>query len=607
MNTRKRQVLSGNEAVARGAFEAGVRVCTGYPGTPATEILEAASRYPGVYAEWSVNEKVALEVASGASIAGARALCAMKHVGLNVAADPLMTLSYTGVGGGLVVVTADDPGHHSSQNEQDNRNYAAFSKIPMLEPSDSAEALAFTRLAFDLSEEFDTPVLVRTTTRVSHSKTVASPGRPVRRGRLSGPVPTPEKYVMIPGISEGRHVLAEERLVRLREYAEGFAHNTVEVRGRDIGVITSGISYQYVKEAMPDASVLKLGMSYPLPRKMLARFIKSVKDAYVVEELDPFIEAQALALGLRVTGKLTRPGFLPLVGELSPDIVARAFGKGTGVTGPPGPALPLRPPALCPGCPHRGVFYTLKRLGYFVAGDIGCYTLAHAKPLSAVHTTLCMGAGIGQAHGIRKAMETDAAIGVGGGGGGGGGDVRRPKVAAVIGDSTFMHSGMTGLLNTFYNRGGGVVVILDNGTTAMTGLQGHPGSGGTLDGGQGGRADIKGVVRGMGISDVSVVDPYDLKALERLLLDAPPEGSPRVIIARRPCVLLGVKGKRRAFSVDTAKCAGCGDCLGLACPALGLVEGKACIDAAHCTGCALCKQVCTYGAVCGRNELRPYK
>jgi len=583
MSSRKKELLSGNEAIARGASDAGATVATGYPGTPSTEILEALASCPGVYAEWSVNEKVALEVASGASIAGARALCSMKHVGLNVAADPLMTLSYTGVGGGLVIVTADDPGHHSSQNEQDNRNYAAFAKLPMLEPSDSEEAYHFTRIAFDISESFDTPVLIRTTTRVSHSKSIVTAGEPSTAKPAEPPRPDPAKYVMIPGISEKRHELVEDRLGRLGWYADTFPHNTAEYYDTRVGIITSGISYQYVREAMPEASVFKLGMSYPLPVDRLKEFAKRVERLYVVEELDPFIETQVRSLGIEVTGRLSEPGFLPIVGELSPGAVAAAFGKKPLVPAA-AEGLPARPPALCPGCPHRGVFYTLGRLGYFVAGDIGCYTLAHQAPLSAVHTTLCMGAGIGQAHGILKALEAS-------------GDGRRPRVAAVIGDSTFMHSGMTGLLNTYYNNGGGTVIILDNRTTAMTGLQPHPGTGLTLKARHAGHADIKEVVSGMGISDVTVADPYDLSSMERLLTrDTGTEG-PRVIIARRPCVLIGKVNKRRPCRVEAVKCAGCGDCLWLACPAISLRDGRAEIAGSLCTGCTLCRQVCTFGAV----------
>jgi len=586
MGTKIVKLMSGNEAIARGAYEAGVRVATGYPGTPATEILQSLSAFPGLHAEWSVNEKVALEVASGASIAGARAICAMKHVGLNVASDPLMTLSYTGVGGGLVIVSADDPGHHSSQNEQDNRNYAAFSKIPMLEPSDSAEALSFTRLAFEISERFDTPVLIRTTTRVSHSESVAKPGTPSIPGPPPGPAKLPGKYVMIPGVSEERHRLAEERLDRLKEFAEGFEGNTVERHGNEVGIITSGISYQYVREAVPDASVLKLGMGYPLPARMVREFAASVRELFVVEELDPFMEAQVLSLGVRVKGKLTNPGFLPLVGELNPDIVASAFGKETGLKHPPVSGLPLRPPCLCPGCPHRGVLYALNRHGYFVAGDIGCYTLGFMEPLSAIHTTLCMGAGIGQAHGMLKAMEA-----------GGEASPHRRKVAAVIGDSTFLHSGITSLLNTLYNRGGGTVFILDNRTTAMTGLQPHPGTGRTLMGGLSGRSDIRDIVRGLGIKDVSVVDPYNLKPIEKLLSMEPPEDAPRVVIARRPCVLLTKDKPAKAYAVNASACAGCGECLMLACPAISFVDGHSEIEAALCTGCSLCKQVCAFGAI----------
>jgi len=583
MPKRKRLLLSGNEAIALGAYEAGTLVATGYPGTPATEILEALSLYDGVYAEWSVNEKVALEVASGASIAGVRALCAMKHVGLNVAADPLMTLGYTGVKGGLVVVSADDPGHHSSQNEQDNRNYARFAKVPMLEPSNSDEAYAFTRLAFELSERFDTPVLVRTTTRVSHSKSPVCPGRPHKPRVPSGLKPEPSKYVMIPGYSEARHDFAEKRLTEMAGFADGFEHNRVEMRSRDIGVITSGITYHYVREALPEASVLKLGMSYPLPAGLVKDFASGVSELYVAEELDPFIETQTLALGVDAVGKLTRPGFLPLSGELNPDIISAAFGRvKRNMNRFKDRAFHTRPPAMCPGCPHRGVFYTLSKHGYFVAGDIGCYTLAHNEPLSAVHTTLCMGAGLGQAHGILKAFEAASKS--------------APRLAAVIGDSTFLHSGMTSLLNTMYNRGSGVIVILDNLTTAMTGRQTHPGTGRTLSGERTKKTDIVDVVKGLGVKDVIVVDPYELAELEKALGGKARKGL-RVIVTRRPCFLLDRKQRRVPMIVDTAACTGCGDCIDTACPAISLKEGVAHIDQTLCTGCMICRKVCGYGAI----------
>lgn len=584
MSPKKKKLLSGNEAIALGAYEAGACVATGYPGTPATEILETLAGYDEVYAEWSVNEKVALEVASGASIAGARTLCAMKHVGLNVASDPLMTLSYTGVGAGLVIVSADDPGHHSSQNEQDNRNYAQFAKIPMLEPSDSEEARSLTKLAFGISERFDTPVLVRTTTRVSHSKSIVKPGKRAAVKPAAMPVPEPSKYVMIPGYSEARHELAEKRLERLKGFAEGFAHNMAEYADTKTGVITSGISYQYVKEALPGASVLKLGMSYPVPEGLIRRFASKVKDLYVVEELDPFIERQVLALGAKVTGKLSRPGFLPLTGELNPDIVAEAFGKLTRrEAGPKVKGLPSRPPSLCPGCPHRGVFYALKRRGYFVTGDIGCYTLAHAEPLSSVHTTLCMGAGLSQAHGITKAL---AAAGSGG---------KTPPLAAVIGDSTFLHSGMPALLNAVYNGGGGVVIVLDNGTTAMTGRQAHPGTGGTLKGGNAPSADVAEVARSLGAADVTVVDPYDVELLDSLLSSRPKRL--RVIVSRRPCTLIARRRPARPYSVAVEDCTGCGSCLETACPAISFRDGKALIDPVLCAACAICAKVCPEGAI----------
>jgi len=586
MGTSKKRLFSGNEAIARGAYEAGVRVAAGYPGTPATEILESLAKYEGVYAEWSVNEKVALEVASGASIAGARALAAMKHVGLNVASDPLMTLSYTGVGGGLVIVTADDPGHHSSQNEQDNRNYAAFAKLPMLEPADSGEAYRFARLAFALSEKFDTPVLVRTTTRISHSRSVVTEGRPGRPRAARMPAPDPAKYVMIPGYSEARHEFVEDRLAKLGEFAESFEHNRAELRSKSIGVITSGISYQYVREAAPSASVLKLGMCYPLPAGMMRDFAARVKKLYVVEELDPFIERQVLAQGIKAAGKLSRPGFLPLTGELDTDTVRAAL-SGSMVQAVPGRAsgIPSRTPALCPGCPHRGVFYALKKCGYFVAGDIGCYTLAHAEPLSSVHTTLCMGAGISQAHGMMKAIDAS------------GDDTSWMKLAAVIGDSTFLHSGMAALLNTVYNRGSGVVVVLDNKTTAMTGRQAHPGTGATLAGDKTKHTDVVDVVRGLGVRDVTVIDPYDVGALIELLSSHGSGKGPRVIVARRPCVLMERKRPPKPFAVDAALCVNCGDCLDTACPAISRKGEVVTIDPAQCTACGICAAACGAGAI----------
>ncbi len=588
--------MSGNEALARGAFEAGVKVAAAYPGTPSTEILETLCAYEGVYAEWSPNEKVALEVALGASFAGVRALAAMKHVGLNVAADPLFTAAYTGVRGGLVIVTADDPEMHSSQNEQDNRNYALAAKVPMLEPSDSAEAKDFIKAAFRISEEFDTPVLLRTTTRIAHVKSVVTTGHAERSSVSAGIEKLPEKFVMLPAHARKRRAELEKRMVRLREFSETFPETRVEWGDRRRGFITSGVSYLYVKEAFPDASVLKLGLVYPFPARMIKDFAAAVEEVIVVEELDPFIETHVKAMGVRCGGKELIPSF----GELNPAIVRRAI---TGevrkeIFAPE--SVPMRPPNLCPGCPHRGTFYALSRLNVFIAGDIGCYTLAALKPLSAMDSCVCMGAGIGNAHGMEKALGPEA-LG---------------KVVAVIGDSTFFHSGITGLIDIVFNRGFSTVVILDNRTTGMTGHQPHPSSGLTLTGDETTPIDIATVCRAVGVKHIRTVNPNDIGATLKVVKEEIVRPEPSVIIAKAPCVLLPEMKKRRdrkLYAVASGKCTGCRTCLKLGCPAIEWValtpqeakklgyketqKGHARINAVMCDGCGQCAPLCKLRAI----------
>jgi len=589
-------LLSGNEAIARGAYEAGVRVAAGYPGTPSTEILESIIQYDTLYAEWSPNEKVAFEVALGAAYGGARALATMKHVGVNVASDPLLTASYTGVNGGLVLVSADDPGMHSSQNEQDNRHYARFAKIPMLEPSNSQEAKDFTIRAFELSEEYDTPVLLRTTTRVNHAKSVvrvSEPREPVF-GRFER---NPEKYVMIPAYGLKRHVVVEERMNRLRELANSIDLNAIEWGDTSIGVITSGISYQYVKEVLPDVSILKLGMTYPLAEELVRQFASKVQKLYVVEELDPFIEEQVRALHLDVIGKER----FPIIGELNPKLVAAGFAcvsrgeafaaEACKIEKPDGKCFaptPKRPPVLCPGCPHRGFFHVLKKLNAIVTGDIGCYTLSALPPLETMDTCVCMGASIGNALGIKRAMPDDD----------------KTPVVAVLGDSTFVHSGITGLIDAVYNGTAATICILDNSITAMTGGQDNPASGKTLMGEDAPKLDLAGLARAIGVEDVLTVSPRDLKALELALKYAIQTDKPSVVIAEQPCVLID-KGKSVKLSpaaVDPEKCTGCQLCFRIGCPAIEsrlAEDGKiyAQINANLCIGCSVCIQVCRCQAI----------
>lgn len=570
----EKRLLSGNEALAIGAWEAGVAVGVGYPGTPSTEILESLAKMTGVRAEWAPNEKVALEVGAGVSLGGGRALVTMKHVGLNVAADPLFTLAYTGVGAGLVLVVADDPGMHSSQNEQDTRNYAAFARVLLLEPSDSAEAREFVMRAFELSERLDMPVIVRSTTRLAHSKSMVESA-----GRLERAVTAydsrPAKYVMMPGNAKKRRVHLEKRLAAARAVSEELAAEGLEMRAPSLGVITAGVPYQYVREAAPDASVLKLAMTFPLPEAAIRDFASKVDRLVVVEELDPYLKSNLKVMGI----EFDDPG-LPEIGELRPGHVAAAFGVAASEGREPMEDLPPRPPMLCPGCPHRGVFAALRKLDVAVMGDIGCYTLGALAPLKAMDTTICMGASIGMAHGMELA--------------GGAGD--RP-VVAVIGDSTFAHSGLTGLLNVTYNGGATTTIILDNRITAMTGHQDNPFTGRTLMGMPSREIDIEAVVRALGIEHVRTVNPNLLKPTEVAIAEETARGEASVIIAKAPCALL-IRDRPDPFAVDEDVCTKCGECVRLGCPAISRnKKAIAVIDTSLCVGCRQCVQVCKAGAI----------
>jgi len=586
-----KEILSGNEAIARGAFEAGVKVASAYPGTPSTEILENIANYSSINSSWAPNEKVALEVAIGASFGGARAIACMKHVGVNVAADPLFTLSYTGVGGGLVLVVADDPEMHSSQNEQDSRNYAKFAKIPMLEPADSQECKEFTRLAFELSEKFDTPVMLRSCTRISHGKSIVTLAEPVSGLPAPKLVKDPPKLVMLPGNARVRHPLVEQRITDLSEYGDSWAINRIENRSAELGVICSGVTYQYVREALPEASTLKLGMVYPLPKETIRKFAASVKRLHVVEELDPFIEEQILAMGIQLTGK----EIIPLCGELSPGRICDAFAKAGIITVAAAPAAPeqklvQRPPNMCPGCPHRGVFYLLNRANAYVTGDIGCYTLGFMPPLNAMDTCVCMGASISTASGIVRSLPPE----------------EQRRVVAVIGDSTFLHTGVNSLMEMAYNQAPATVIILDNRITAMTGRQENPASGFTLAGVKAPEVNIGDLCRALGIKHVKVMDPYDLESATKILAEEMSRPEPSVIITNRPCCLIKDDArfsKAALLEVDQDACTGCKACLRIGCPAIEWQpdqdgkKGKAYIDPLLCTGCTLCQQLCKFDAI----------
>lgn len=573
------ELMLGNQAVARGLYEAGVSVISSYPGTPSTEITEFSSKYPEdeMYCEWAPNEKVACEVAIGASIAGARSFCAMKHVGLNVAADPLFTASYTGVNGGMVLAVADDPGMHSSQNEQDSRHYAIGAKVPMLEPSDSQECKDYAKLAYEISEKFDTPVILRLTTRVSHSQSAVTTA-----DRIPHTIPEYKKNiaknVMVPANAIKKHVVVEQRTLDLIEYAETSGINTVEMNNDEIGVITSGICYQYAKEALGDkASYLKLGMVNPLPLKLIKDFAAKVKTLYVIEELDDVIETHCRKNGIDVKGK----ELFTLQGEYFQSKVRQVVLGENDEWQTLDAEIPVRPPVLCAGCPHRGVFYILKKLGVMVSGDIGCYTLGVAAPLSAIDTTVCMGASISGLHGFNKGRKGEY----------------EGKAVAVIGDSTFMHSGITSLVDIAYNRSNSTVIVLDNSITGMTGHQNNPANGKNIYGDPASAVNLEALAHAIGINSVTVVDPGDLAETERVIKEELAKAEPSLIIARKPCALLKTVKHKPPFHIDADKCKNCKSCMRIGCPAL--VSGDKCItiDNTLCVGCGLCEQLCKFDAI----------
>ena len=598
-----RKILSGNEAIARGAFEAGVKVAAAYPGTPSTEILETIAReYKDIYAEWSPNEKVALEVGYGASMAGARTIVCMKHVGVNVAADPFMTLSYVGVNGGLVLVTCDDPELYSSQNEQDNRNYAKFAKVPMFEPSDSQEAKDLIKLAYEVSEKFDTPVMVRGVTRISHAKGIVELQDPI-----VPPVPIEikkdtAKYTMLPSFARVRHGFIEERLLKLKGFAEQFPGNRMEINDPTIGIISAGISYQYAKEVFPNYSYLKLGMVWPLPKNLIGEFFKKVKKIYIVEELDPFLEENIRAMGFKPKGG---KNLFSMCGELNPFLVEKGIlGKKFRA---PKPffkeALPPRPPNLCPGCPHRGVFTVLRKLRVFASGDIGCYTLGAYPPLNVINSNICMGSSIGGAHGMAKAL----------------GEKGKGKIVGIIGDSTFLHAGVHPLMDVGYNKSYATIIILDNRTTGMTGQQEHPATGYTIRGEKTHRIDFAQLGRVLGIENPRKLNPWNLEETESVIKEELEKDEPSLVISEGPCALLrrAIKKYNKPLQVDSTKCIGCKTCVNLGCPAISyqLVEGEMAmtadgkkrkgishIEASLCPGCHLCYQVCKFGAIQTQEE-----
>lgn len=571
-----KKLLLGNEAVARGLYEAGVTVVSSYPGTPSTEITEAVSRYEEIYSEWAPNEKVAFEVASGASLAGARSFCAMKHVGLNVAADPLYTMGYIGVNGGMVCAVADDPGMHSSQNEQDSRHHAIASKVPMLEPADSEECRDFTKLAYEISEKYDTVVLLRLSTRISHARSGVELGEradiPLKDYKKD-----PQKNVMMPAMAKPRHTFVEKRTRELVAYAEDSGINTVEYNSKKIGIIAAGTTYNYAKEALGDgASYLKLGMVNPLPEKLIRDFASEVEALYVIEELDPIIENHVKALGVSCVGK----ELFPLEGEFSQGLVKKLL-LGEEETAAVFPeAVSPRPPVLCAGCPHRGLFYAIKKFNPYVSGDIGCYTLGALAPLSMLDSCICMGASVSALHGFNKARPDSA-----------------HRSLAVIGDSTFIHSGITGLIDIVYNKGFSTVIVLDNSITGMTGHQNNPCNGYTIKGDVTSAVDLEALARAIGVKNVRTVDPFDTDGVREAVEAELMKDEPSLIISKSPCALLkGVKHKP-ALKVDTAKCIGCKACLSVGCPAISVRQRKAVIDPVTCLGCGVCANACRFGSI----------
>ena len=574
-----KKLMLGNEAFARGLYEAGCTIASSYPGTPSTEITEFVAKYDEVYAEWAPNEKVAVETAIGASIAGARSFSAMKHVGLNVAADPLYTISYSGVNGGLVIAVADDPGMHSSQNEQDSRHHAIASKVMMIEPSNSSECKEFAKTAFDLSEQFDTPVIVRLSTRVSHSQSIVELCEREEKP-LKEYIKNPSKYVMMPAFARPRHVFVEERLQKLTEYAETSPLNRVEIsENAEFGVIASGAVYEYAKESLGNkASFLKLGTINPMPVKLIQDFAKKYDKIYVIEELDDIIETHCRKIGItNIIGK----ELFGFCGELSQTVIAeKILGIKPEYTEFP-ENVPVRPPVMCAGCPHRGLFYCLSKLKVTVSGDIGCYTLGASAPLSAMDTTICMGASVSALHGFNKARGEEA----------------EKKSVAVIGDSTFMHSGMTGLVNIAYNATNSTVIILDNSITGMTGHQQNPTTGKNLKGDPAAAVNLEALCKALGIQRVRVVDPYCLAETEKAIKEELAVAEPSVIISRRPCALLKYVKHKPSLKVDSEKCKGCKMCMKLGCPAISIKDGKAVIDHTQCVGCGICQEMCKFDAI----------
>ena len=572
-----KELMLGNKAVARGLYEAGCKVISSYPGTPSTEITEEAAAYKEVYCEWAPNEKVALEVAHGATLGGVRAACAMKHVGLNVAADPLFTISYQGLNAGLVVCVADDPGMHSSQNEQDSRHYAIAAKLPMLEPSDSEESRVFAKKAFEMSEKFNTPVLLKMVTRVAHSQSIVDTEERVEPAQVPY-VKDPTKVMMTLN-SRNAHVRVEQRTKDLIEYAENCEFNRVEM-GKDtsVGIITDSTSYQYAREVLgEDAWILKLGLINPIPEKLIKDFAAKVDRVVVLEELDPIIENHCKQLGIKVSGKDT----FPICGEFSQNLVRECLGMEVPAHMSIDENLPARPPVMCAGCPHRGIFYILKKKKCMVYGDIGCYTLGAVAPLNAMDLNVCMGASCSGLHGFNKAM----------------GEAGESNSVGVIGDSTFIHSGMTGITDISYNMSNSTVIILDNSITGMTGHQQNPTTGKNLRGEPAGKVDLEALCKALGFNRVRVVDPYDLKAVEEAVTDELAAKEPSIIISRRPCVMIKGTVHKPPISVDEDKCVGCKQCMSIGCPAIAVKDKKAHIDPTLCIGCKVCSQMCKFGAI----------